>query len=146
MANAIEQLRSGLVVAHAMLGRRGQQRGSVAQQVHDGDTVTTEATGNLGVRFLGVDAPEVSVPLPGTRLPSIDLDDERWERVLADPFSPTLDPVDPPLDGKLQQHLQGRVGSGTAANHARLADQASKALEDTIGQDLQELSKTKEAT
>jgi hypothetical protein len=66
--------------------------------------------------------------------------------VLADPFSPTLDPVDPPLDGKLQQHLQGRVGSGTAANHARLANQASKALEDTIGQDLQELSKTKEAT
>jgi hypothetical protein len=84
MANAIEQLKSGLVVGHAMLGRRGQQRGSVAQQVHDGDTVTTEATGNLGVRFLGVDAPEVSVPLPGTRLPFIDLEDERWERVLAE--------------------------------------------------------------
>jgi endonuclease YncB( thermonuclease family) len=144
MANAIEQLRSGLVVGHAMLGRRGQQRGSVAQQVHDGDTITAEATGNLGVRFLGVDAPEVSVPLPGTRLPFIDLDDARWEQVLADPFSAELDPIDPPLDGELQQHLVGRVGPGTAANHARLAEAATKALEDAVGQDLQELGKTKD--
>jgi endonuclease YncB( thermonuclease family) len=144
MANAIEQLKSGLVVGHAMLGRRGQQRGTVAQQVHDGDTVTTEAAGNLGVRFLGVDAPEVSVPLPGTRLPFIDLEDERWERVLADPFSPELDPFDPPLDGELQQHLVGRAGPGTAANHARLADQASKALEGIVGQDMKNLGKTKE--
>jgi len=52
------------VVGHARLGRFGQQRGSIAQQVHDGDTVTLEAEGNLGVRFLGIDAPEVSVPLP----------------------------------------------------------------------------------
>lgn len=45
MANAIEQLASGLVIGHALLGRRGQGRGSVAQQVHDGDTVTVEADG-----------------------------------------------------------------------------------------------------
>jgi hypothetical protein len=115
-----------------MLGRRGQQRGSVAQQVHDGDTVTTEATGNLGVRFLGLDAPEVSAPLPGTRLPFVDLDDARWEQVLADPFSPELDPMDPPLDGELQQQLAGRVGPGTAANHARLAEAATKALEEAV--------------
>lgn len=141
MANAIEQLNSGLVVGHAMLGRRGQQPGSVAQQVHDGDTVTAAAAGNLGVRFLGVDATEVSVALPGTRLPFIDLDDERWERVLADPFSPALDPFDPPLDGALQQQLQGRVGPGTAANHARLADKATKALEGIVGQDMQDLAR-----
>lgn len=96
------------------------------------------------MRFLGVDAPEVSVPLPGTRLPFIDLDDERWERVLADPFSLELDPFDPPLDGELQQHLAGRVGPGTAANHARLADKATKALEGIVGQDLQDLGKTKD--
>lgn len=64
MANAIEQLRSGLVVGHAMLGRRGQQRGSVAQQVHDGDTVTTEAAGNLGVRFWAWMPPRSACPCP----------------------------------------------------------------------------------
>ncbi|MDN5929694.1 MAG: hypothetical protein L0I24_01270 [Pseudonocardia sp.] len=48
MAKAIEQLRSGLVIGHALLGRHGQGRGSVAQQVHDGDTVTVEADGNFG--------------------------------------------------------------------------------------------------
>jgi hypothetical protein len=52
MANAIEQLKSGLVIGHAMLGRRGQQRGSVAQQVHDGDTVTAEAAGNVTVQVV----------------------------------------------------------------------------------------------
>jgi hypothetical protein len=54
MANAIEQLKSGLVIGHAMLGRRGQQRGSVAQQVHDGDTVTAEAAGNVTVNCPGI--------------------------------------------------------------------------------------------
>lgn len=39
---AIEQLRSGLVVGHAALGRFGQGRGSVAQQVHDGHTTTVD--------------------------------------------------------------------------------------------------------
>lgn len=63
MAKAIEQLPSGLVIGHALLGRHGQGRGIIAQQVHDGDTVTIEADGNFGVRFLGIDAPEVSIPL-----------------------------------------------------------------------------------
>jgi hypothetical protein len=83
MAKAIEQLRSGLVVGHALLGRHGQGRGSVAEQVHDGDTVMVEADGNL--RFLGVDAPEVSIPLPGTAQRFVAVDDPHWATVLADP-------------------------------------------------------------
>jgi hypothetical protein len=59
------------VIGHAQLGRHGQGMGSVSQQVHDGDTVTVEAVGNVGVRFLGVDAPEVSVPLPGRTKPFV---------------------------------------------------------------------------
>ena len=47
MAKTIEQLRSGLVIGHAALGRFGQGRGSVAQQLHDGDTVTVEADRSL---------------------------------------------------------------------------------------------------
>ncbi len=64
MARAISQLPSGLTLGHAKLGRHGARRGTVSQQVHDGDTVIVEADGNLGVRFLGVDTPEVSFTLP----------------------------------------------------------------------------------
>lgn len=60
MAQAIEQLRNGLRIGHVRLGAFGDGVGSPRQQVHDGDTITAQAIGNLGVRFLGVDAPEVS--------------------------------------------------------------------------------------
>jgi hypothetical protein len=81
VAKAIEQLRSGLVVGHAALGRFGRA-GAVSRSRCDGDTATVEADGNLGVRFRGVDAPDVSVPLPGMSRPFMSLTDPRWE----DPF------------------------------------------------------------
>jgi hypothetical protein len=38
------------------------------EQLHDGDTVTFQAEGNIGVRFLGVDAPRSAFrsPAPGS--------------------------------------------------------------------------------
>jgi hypothetical protein len=57
MANAIEQLPSGLTIGHAQLGMHGRQQGTINQQVHDGDTVVSLLEGNTGIRFLGVDAP-----------------------------------------------------------------------------------------
>ena len=57
MASAIEQLRSGLTIGHAGLGLRGTTPVSPRAAVHDGDTVSTRAVGNLSVRCLGVDAP-----------------------------------------------------------------------------------------
>ena len=66
MAKAIETLSSGLRIGHASLGARGDVQGSVRQQTYDGDTVIVDPDGNLGLRLLGVDAPEVSFPLPGS--------------------------------------------------------------------------------
>ena len=60
MTKAIEQLPSGLIIGHAALGLHGGKPGSVRQQVHDGDTIIVRAPGNFGVRFLGIDAPEIS--------------------------------------------------------------------------------------
>jgi hypothetical protein len=122
----------------------GQQRGGVAQQVHDGDTVTVQASGNLGVRFLGVDAPEVSVPLPGTTQPFISLADARWQQVLTDPFAPELPPFTPPLTTQLHEDLAALAGPTLADNHARLGGLATKALETTVSGDLEALDKTKE--
>ena len=59
MPKAIEKRPSGLTVGHAALGLQGGVPGSIRQQVHDGDTINVRAIGNFGVRFLGVDAPEM---------------------------------------------------------------------------------------
>src|SRR5688500_17237695 len=82
MAKAIEQLRNGLVVGHAGFRSVGAAD-SVLADVHDGDTVAVLADGDFGVRFLGVDASEVSTPLPGTELPFVALIDPRWEQAFA---------------------------------------------------------------
>src|SRR4030042_6425035 len=91
MAKAIEQLKSGLSGGHGGLGFRDGVTGSVRQQVHDGDTINVRALGNFGVRFLGVDAPEISFKLPGGE-GFTGLSDIKWERYLRDPFK--ICPVD----------------------------------------------------
>ena len=135
MAKAIEQLRSGLVVGHVGLKSVGAVD-PIAKDVHDGDTVAVVADGDFGVRFLGVDAPEVSTPLPGTDLPFVPLDDPRWEQALADAFAAEAQPLGPHGDPTLVAHLKAQAVPGEAANHSRLAGAARTALVDLVRQDL----------
>lgn len=53
---AIRKTNKGFAIGVAQFGRYGQGRGTVSQQMHDGDTATVELVGNLGVRLLSVDA------------------------------------------------------------------------------------------
>lgn len=142
MAKAIGQLRSGLTVGSFALGLRGDVAGSVRQQVHDGDTINVRAAGNFGVRFLGIDAPEISFTLPGGGQRFMPISDERWESFLADPFDAGYPPL--ALMPGLLDHLGARVGPGAAANHHRHALAAERALEQEIGKDLDELGQTAE--
>ncbi len=138
MAKAIEQLRSGLTIGHAKLGRHGAALGSVKQQVHDGDTVVIQADGNLSIRFLGIDAPETSFTLPavtGDQL-FVPLSDPRFARFLEDPFAAEWRPFAEPLDGALRGHLASRLGADVAANHSRHAKAAERELEELVEQDL----------
>lgn len=145
MAKAIEQLRSGLTVGHARLGRVGQGRGSVTSMVHDGDTATVEADGNFGVRFLGVDAPEVSVPLPGTTGPFVPVGDPRWAAVLADPLGAAAGPeFDPPLSETLAAHIRGLAAPDAAENHAGLGWAAERELEKLVSSDIVALGRTED--
>lgn len=141
MAKAIEQLKSGLIVGHAGLGFRAGVVGSVRQQVHDGDTINVQAIGNFGVRFLGVDAPEISFKLPGeegfTGLSNI-----KWERYLSDPF--TNWPHESPLDEDLIDHLKAKIKPGVAMNHYRHATQAEDELEKEVLSDLEDLGQSGE--
>lgn len=143
MGRAIEQLESGLTIGHAGLGLRSGSVGSVRQEVHDGDTIAVRALGNLGVRFLGVDAPEISFRLPGEKQ-FLQLSDEKWEQFLRDPFASDLPEFDPPLAGGLMDYLKEKVGPGAARNHHEHAKAAEDALEQEVQRDIEVLGQDTE--
>ena len=132
MAKAIEDI-GGLKVGHFGLGEHGAGIGTVPQQVHDGDTVVVRALGNLSIRFLGVDTPEVSISLPpADRFESIG--GANWAAFLADPFSDRFGLID--LAPALRAHLAARLGADCAANHYRHALAAQRALEAEVQADV----------
>jgi hypothetical protein len=141
----IRQGAGGLITGHVGLGRWGGVTGSVRQGVHDGDTLTVRSDLNFGVRFLNIDAPEVSAPLP-TPVAAADappvflpLDDERWIAFLDDPFAPPWPPFAPALEEGLAAHLRGVTGPGSALAHRRGAKLAEDLLEREVERDLAEL-------
>ncbi|NJM75648.1 MAG: hypothetical protein HC852_07530 [Acaryochloridaceae cyanobacterium RU_4_10] len=147
MAKAIEefQLSGGrtLTVGHFGLGMQGKSVGSVKQEVHDGDTINVRALGNFGVRFLGVDAPEISFRLPNNSRQFIPISDARWETFLTDPFAdPAGADFAQMLSPALLNHLQENLGPGVASNHSRHAVAAQRELERQIEGDIAELEKT----
>jgi hypothetical protein len=119
--------------------------------LHDGDTVTVRAaspdpediTGNVGVRLLGIDTPEVSLPLPG-RAGFTPTDHQEWKDFLADPFSEEWAPFDPPLDSGLLEYLRSKIGEEAAMNHRAHAKRAEDALEQEMEDDMGALGKTPE--
>ena len=133
MAMAIDQTQGGLTYGTFGLGLHGSGPGSVAQQVHDGDTVNVRAIGNFSIRFLGIDTPEVSFTLPGSNQ-FRSISDPAWEVFLADPFAAGLPPIN--LDAALRANLQARLGPGAATNHAQQAGVAHRALEQEIQNDM----------
>ena len=143
MAKAIEQLPSGLTVGHARLGDHSSGVGSVAQMVHDGDTVTVAALGNLGVRLLGVDAPEISFRLPGSNA-FTSIGTASWETFLTDPFDARWGAFGTPLEPGLVAHLKAHLGPGVGANHNRHAINAQRGFESEVQNDLVTLGKTKD--
>lgn len=142
MPKAIEQLASGLTIGHAGLGLRDGVPGSVRQEVHDGDTISVRALGGFGVRFLGVDAPEISFTLPGGGDRFVGLGEQAWADYLADPFAPALGPFQPALIEELEQYLRTKTGPNAAANHYRLAKLAEAELETEVEADIAALGVT----
>jgi endonuclease YncB( thermonuclease family) len=139
MAKAIFELKSGRVAGTALLGKRGDLAGSVDQETHDGDTVSVLADRNFGVQLLGVDAPEISFPLPGDPKTFVPIGSDDWKQFLLDPFAPQYGEFDPPLPDAIRAHISLRIGSDTAANHDRHARAAQAALRDMIDDDIRAL-------
>jgi endonuclease YncB( thermonuclease family) len=125
MAKAIEQTRKGLTVGHAGFGEHGAAIGSASQTIHDGDTISARTLGNLSVRFLGVDTPEVSFQFPkSTAFTSIGTPE--WIAFLTDPFAPVYGPL--ALDAELVADLQTRLGPTAASAHAAAGQAARQTL------------------
>ncbi len=132
-----------LTIGKMAMGSRGQSVGSVKQIVHDGDTINVRPDGNLGVRFLGIDTPEVSFRPPGTTK-FLSLGDPRWDKFLSDPFANTWGEFDREMPQALKQHLQTKVGTSVAANHLKHARAAEDFLEQEIAKDMQILKQDAE--
>jgi hypothetical protein len=133
MVDAVYQTRSGLRIGHAGLGYRDERIGSVAQMVHDGDTIKTRPIGNLPIRFLGVDTAEISFKHPETER-FVGLGNDLWTEFLSDPFAPKWD--QPEMDEGLKEYLTTKTNPETAKNHYEHADLAQKSLESEVINDI----------
>jgi endonuclease YncB( thermonuclease family) len=153
MAKAVFKTSHGFTVGVAQLGIHGDGRGSVGQQMHDGDTAIVDPAGNLSVRFLGVDAPEVSFTLPEGAAQASDsrpgeamfvqISDPKWEDFLSDPLGAAHGPIE--LEKGLREYLEPKVGPGAATNHAELARAATLALRAEVEKDIAELGQDRES-
>jgi hypothetical protein len=101
MANAIDQLDSGLTIGRAQLGMHGSQLGTINQQVHDGDTVTSLLDGTVGVPVWAWTPPRSASPFRATR-DSFACRTRHGRRSSADPFASSLPAFSPPLAVDLQ--------------------------------------------
>ncbi len=144
MARAIRfNDRTNLTSGVASLGSRMMRQGTVAEQAHDGDTVIVRPVGDVGVRLLGIDTPEISFRVPGATN-FLELNDAKWGTFLADPFAKSLPKFAGPLPDGLRQSLRGRLRPDAAANHYRHARAAELALEREIAADIKVMKKTLE--
>jgi hypothetical protein len=135
MAKAIEQ-RDPLTVGHFGPGLFENVPGKTQRIVHDGDTIITRALGNIDIRFLGIDAPEISFAFHDHPKNFIPLSDNRWEVYLSNPFAENLPPFAVPLSPGLLDALRPRLGEGVATNHAQHAGFARDALVEAVEADM----------
>lgn len=132
---------AGLKMGTARFGFHGKNMGSVRQIVYDGDTANVHLSNNLGVRFLGIDSPEMSFPLPGSST-FVKLNNPQWDALFVSGKWREGLQLDPGLMFDLAQRIGN--GNGVAQNHAALADAAQKSLEEIMLEDLAKSGKTKE--
>jgi endonuclease YncB( thermonuclease family) len=99
----------------------------------DADGLAVDPLSDLRVRLLGVDLPELALPLPGG--PTAELFDARWEDFLGDAFASRWGAFAPPLTDALRAELEPRLGPGCAENQATRATAARQAFAGLIAAD-----------
>lgn len=119
----VRELRSGAIAGSMAYGMHGEKVGSPTQIVYDGDTLNGRALANVPVRFLGIDTPELKIPLPASPDVFVSLSDPRWDAYLT---ARDL-PKDCGLSAGLAKYLAPKL-EGAATNHHLHGKAAEKAL------------------
>ncbi len=137
--NSLRVLPPNLKIGVSGFGFHGKKIGTVKQIVHDGDTLNTRLIHNLGVRFLGIDTPEISFPLPGSHS-FINITDKRW----AEFFKSGKWRENLAIGQDLYHHFNTIIGNGKniSSNHADYAAEAEKSLVKIISSDLKKSKKS----
>lgn len=132
----------GFLAGTFRMGFHGGGYGSVAQNVHDGDTVNVSSKANFAIRFLAIDTPEISYQEPGGDrfLPS---NNQVFRDLLAAPFSTPGSTNG--FSSALVSHIQARASVTGAENHNALAKAAEDKLEELIQADMDEAGADKES-
>lgn len=122
---------------------RGNRTATVKEAVHDGDTVSIQPAGNLSIRLLGVDTPEISFQFPKIEDPHAGKfsSTREFSTYLADPFSdkyPDSAKFKSSLGGGLEDHLAPLLGPDCAKNHYKCAIEAQRTLEELILEEFKE--------
>jgi endonuclease YncB( thermonuclease family) len=110
-----------------------------AQIVHDGDTINVQLDGNLGLRLLGIDTPEISFTLPGPENTSnfAELNDPRWAEFLTAPLDDRWGPMSSPVPDRLRAWLTARTGPDAASAHYQHATAAREEFKAQVERDMQ---------
>ncbi len=118
--------------------------GSVKQQVHDGDTLGMQLDGNVGVRLLGIDTPEISFSFPAPGASFVGLEDARWNDFLSDPLSDRWGPMQGFVPAALQAWFRTRTGPNSARAHYEHAVAAREEFQQLVSQDMEVMQQTPE--
>ncbi|MCA9047802.1 MAG: hypothetical protein KDA89_03690 [Planctomycetaceae bacterium] len=108
---------------------------SVEDQVHDGDTINVRPDGDIGVRLLGIDTPEISFVFPGASF--TDLSDSRWNEFLTTPFDSRWGEFNSAVPADLQQWILSKVRGQPGSDHHAHAVQATDELRSLIRADME---------
>ena len=131
---------TNLTTGFVRLGHLTGGPAPAAKMIHDGDTIAVRAAGNLSIRLLGIDTPEVSFSVGGRSF--VPLSDPLWERFLTSPFDDARwGEFERPLAAGLKRWLESRVGPGAAAAHLEHAHAAEDAFKKEVERDQQVMGK-----
>ena len=120
----------------ALPGLYSGKPGTVIQQVHDGDTINVMPKGNIGVRLLGIDTPEVSYVYPGPKFMFVDLKDARWNEFLKTPFDNRWGTLKVTFSDSLKSFIQSKVTGEPGTSHDHHAQRATDRFREMVSQDM----------
>ena len=140
MPKAIRTNNDNFTSGFASIGSYRGRRGTVDEIVHDGDTLNVQLNGDVGIRLLGIDTPEVSFMFPEGGFVSIE--NQKWKDFLADPLSDRWGPMTTKIPEGLHYWIKARIGPDVAQAHYDHARASEAVLEKEVEKDREQMGQS----